>query len=101
MSSLAFHPTRPSLLASAGSDGEVYLWDVKKRTKVAAVLQNAAAADAPAVPAVSSLSFARSGDVLAYARSDDWTGGAERHTQLCAAGHKSEVCLVAVPPAAK
>ena len=91
---LAFSPAAPQRLATAGADGGVALWDVQRRIRTA--MPVAPPADGGGVP-VAALAFSRGGEYLAYARSDDWTGGEARYEALCAAGHKNDICVVPVP----
>ena len=71
------------------------MWDVKKRTKVTQLVQ--ASADGAAVPC---LALSRTGEMLAFARGDDWCGGEARYHSLVAGGHKPEVGVVMLPKAA-
>jgi len=94
VNAVAFHPVRTSLLLTAGADGEATLWDIRKRTRVATLVESL-----PAGLGIPSVSFNPAGTLLAFARSDDWTGGEARHLALAAAGHKSQVCVAPVPAA--
>lgn len=77
VNSIAFRPTRPQQLATAGADGEVLLWDIKSRSKANdAIPLVSASADGLGV---TSIAFNRTGRLLAFARADDWTGGEARY----------------------
>ncbi len=98
MGALDFYPGekgRGSFLATAGTDGECHLWDVRKRSKIAQLLKGEAASH-PAGPPLGmpAIAFSRSGEALAYARSDDWSGGEEQYSAVRAAGHVDEVRIL-------
>ncbi|KAL3927109.1 MAG: hypothetical protein SGPRY_002977, partial [Prymnesium sp.] len=101
VTSMAFHPSRLGCLATAGSDGEVLMWDLVKRIKVCQLVQ-------PPTPPMSggggetsvsvpSICFNRTGEWMAFARSDDWTGGEEMYKRIGTSGHRDEVFMLPVP----
>jgi len=89
VNAVSFHPKKPELLATAGSDGEAVLWDVRQRKRV----QQLAAAPASGL-AVCAMAFSAGGEMLALARSDDWTGGEARSRELSANGARNEICVI-------
>ena len=93
VNALVFHPKRSEHVATAGADGEVCIWDIKKRERVVVLV--------PGNPkvGVASIDFSAGGERLAYASTDDWTKGEERYKELSAAGFRNEVRLVSVPRA--
>jgi len=91
VNAMTFHPTKPALLVTAGADGEAWLWDVKKRMRVAQLVQASASG-----LGVSSVSFSRGGEHLAFARSDEWCGGEIQNENLQSAGHTPQVCITQV-----
>ena len=97
VNALAFNPRASEQLATAGADGEVWMWDLKRRMAVhKPLVPRPAGAEVVGVP---SISFSSSGTLLAYAFSDDWTAGEERYQRLCTAGHSNAVKVIAVPEA--
>jgi len=94
---LSFFPAKPHLLATAGSDGECHLWDLKRRHKTAHLLK-ASTAGSGAPVALPAIAFSRGGDMLAYARSDDWSGGAAAYEATRGAGHANDVRILLLDP---
>jgi len=94
---LSFFPAKPHLLATAGSDGECHLWDLKRRHKTAHLLK-ASTAGSGAPVALPAIAFSRGGDMLAYARSDDWSGGAAAYEATHGAGHANDVRILLLDP---
>tara|TARA_B100000513_G_scaffold195556_1_gene126497 strand:+ start:147 stop:1226 length:1080 start_codon:yes stop_codon:yes gene_type:complete len=88
---LAFDPRRPSVLATAGGDGVVALWDLQKRKRLATVVEPPRGGEGGSLTPVPAISYAHDGEMLAYTRSDDWGGGEERYQAH--KGSKSEVCI--------
>ena len=95
---VAFSPRRPELLATCGGDGEVCLWDVKRREKQGQVVGGAPGA--PGAPgarcAARAIAFAPDGSRLAYSHSDDWSKGEAGYEALCATGFANEVRVVSL-----
>lgn len=99
---LAFVPGRPHVLVTAGTDGECCAWDIQKRNK-SVVLIKPAGGSAPGVTAepigLPALAFSPAGDMLAYARSDDWSGGQPLYDAARAARHTDDVRILLLSPA--
>jgi mRNA export factor len=64
---VSFHPMQTSVFTTCGSDGSLYIWDRDARSRLKSF---------PAAPgSISSTTFNRTGELLAYAISYDWSIG--------------------------
>jgi WD40 repeat protein len=96
---LAFVPGRPHVLITAGTDGECCAWDIQKRNKSGVLLKPGPAAPGtsaggPEPVGLPALAFSPGGDMMAYARSDDWSGGQPLYDVARAAGHADDVRIL-------
>ncbi|RYP10744.1 hypothetical protein DL765_008012 [Monosporascus sp. GIB2] len=67
-----FHPTRPTVFTTAGSDGTFHFWDRVARSRLKGY--------PPAGAAITSTRFNRDGSLFAYAVGYDWSMGCARNS---------------------
>ncbi|RYO76472.1 hypothetical protein DL766_007854 [Monosporascus sp. MC13-8B] len=67
-----FHPTRPTVFTTAGSDGTFSFWDRVARSRLKSY--------SPAGAAITSTRFNRDGSLFAYAVGYDWSMGCARNS---------------------
>lgn len=89
LNDICFHPTRGQngIMASAGNDGVINFWDIVHRQRLFYYQHPG--------NTISSMAFNRTGNLLAYALSYDWSGGFD----VAAGQQPNRIMLHAVTPA--
>ncbi|GAB1320161.1 hypothetical protein MFIFM68171_10371 [Madurella fahalii] len=83
VNSTSFHPRNKSILATAGSDGSLSIWDLARhqRLKVLPRADGGDGSSAAGTAAITSLAFNREGSKIVYAVGYDWARGYMGHEE--------------------
>ncbi|XXG96514.1 something about silencing protein 10 [Hypoxylon texense] len=73
VNAVQFHPVRPAVFVTAGSDGTFHFWDRVAHSRLKGYPAGAG------VVAITAAAFSRDGAYLAYASGYDWSAGAAGH----------------------
>lgn len=83
INSASFHPRNGSILATAGSDGSLSIWDLARHQRLKALprVDGGGGSGAAGAAAITSVAFNREGSKVVYAVGYDWARGYMGHEE--------------------